>query len=208
MASLLRRLIERLEPGQLFLEKTPSNALFLRDIVELLPECRFIYVLRDPRDVVASLLAASRSWGAHWAPKNAREAARMWRHYAARVREDRQQIPAWQFLEVRYEDLSANPERILRDCATFLGLKWSGEELAAAISANVSTNREGPHRGTAIAVDGEQRRRFGAIMKEPHGFVRKAKVGSWKTDLSIMGKLWTRLVLRHEMPANGYRWRS
>ena len=51
LLGLLKPVIDQLQPDELFLEKTPSHALFIPEIKELLPECRFIHLLRDPRDV-------------------------------------------------------------------------------------------------------------------------------------------------------------
>ena len=67
------------------MEKTPSHALCISEIKRLLPQSRIIHILRDPRDVVTSLLAVSRSWGAAWAPKRATAAAALWAdHVTAR----------------------------------------------------------------------------------------------------------------------------
>ncbi len=207
LTSLLRPLVAALEPGELFLEKTPSNALYLREITQLLPDCRIIHVLRDPRDVVASLLAASNSWGRSWAPRNARRAVRTWIQHVGRAREASRSLPAWQYLEIRYEDLYADPGRVLQNCAAFLGLEWSDEQLAAAILANEPTRAVKENGGSPIAIGGALGARFGSAFVEPAGFVRKAKVGSWKTDLSIADKACIWSLARKQMAENGYAWR-
>ncbi|MBV9581894.1 MAG: sulfotransferase, partial [Chloroflexi bacterium] len=78
LVQLLEPMVGPLQPGQLFLEKTPSHVLFIPEIHALLPHARFIHVLRDARDTVASLLSASRTWGRSWAPRRAANAARTW----------------------------------------------------------------------------------------------------------------------------------
>ena len=84
--SLLQPMIGTLQDGELFIEKTPSHALCIPEIKRLLPDSRIIHILRDPRDVVASLLAVSRSWGAAWAPHHAAEAAILWADHVRSVR--------------------------------------------------------------------------------------------------------------------------
>src|SRR5688500_4619514 len=66
----MRLMVERAPAATVLLEKTPSHALWMPEIDELFPRCRFIHLIRDSRAVVASLLAAGRDeWGSQWAPK-------------------------------------------------------------------------------------------------------------------------------------------
>src|SRR5947209_18983848 len=96
--NLLDPMLGQLGPDDLFVEKTPSHALYIPEIVELLPRTRFIHVLRDARDTVASLVAAARSWGRGWAPRRVRGAAQMWVQHVRAVREAR--LPADKLCEV------------------------------------------------------------------------------------------------------------
>ena len=68
MRRLLAPLLEARGTAELFVEKTPGHALYVAEIHELLPEARFIHIIRDARDVVVSLLTAAGSWGQGWAP--------------------------------------------------------------------------------------------------------------------------------------------
>src|SRR5918912_1485278 len=118
---LLEPMLGTLGPGELFVEKTPSHALYIPEIVELFPATRFVHVLRDARDTVASLLGAARSWGRGWAPRRARGAAHMWVGHVQAVRQAATRLPARQLLEVRYEDLHTHGARVLRDVVSWLG---------------------------------------------------------------------------------------
>ena len=101
-------MLDGLGPGDIFVEKTPSHALFIPEILELFPGSRFIHVLRDARDTVASLLAASRGWGRGWAPRRATAAARMWVEHVRAVRCAATRLPGEKLCEVRYEALHTN----------------------------------------------------------------------------------------------------
>src|SRR5919199_6787477 len=105
-SELLQPMVGGLTPGEIFVEKTPSHALYIPEILELFPKTRFVHVLRDARDTVASLLGAGRSWGKGWAPRRARGAALMWVSHVNAVRAAR--LAPDQLVEVRYEDLPAH----------------------------------------------------------------------------------------------------
>lgn len=79
MLVLMRPMIGNLKPDEIFIEKTPNHALFIPEIIELLPNCKIVRILRDGRDTVASLVAASKtSLGQGWASESARIEARLW----------------------------------------------------------------------------------------------------------------------------------
>lgn len=60
-------------------EKSPSNSLFVPEILTVWPAAGVVHVVRDPRAVVRSLRAASRSWGFGWAPRSALLGGLVWR---------------------------------------------------------------------------------------------------------------------------------
>lgn len=192
-----------LAPGEWFVEKTPAHALSLPEIRLLLPQARIIHVLRDGRDVVASLLAARRSWGAGWAPRAASEAAATWVQFVRAVRDNAGSFPPAQFHEVRYEELWSDPAGALRDLWTFLGLTATDDQVVAAVRANTADEvRSG--RGTAIPLGG----RFAdvGLVKDPPDFVRRAVPGGWRQDLTLLQKLATWRVARNLLNELGYAW--
>ncbi|HVO49258.1 MAG TPA: sulfotransferase [Steroidobacteraceae bacterium] len=205
MLRLLEPMVGRLAPGQLFLEKTPSHALFIPEIMELLPQSRIIHILRDARDVSASLLAAAKSWGSYWAPGHPRGAAGMWVDHVRAARAAAQRLPHAQFLEVRYEDMYGDTRRVLRRTLSFLGLQWSDEELGRAVTGN-RPELARQTGGTAIEVGGEFRSRGTETLREPDGFIRRAGTQTWRRDLSLRDRLWVWLVARKTMAEVGYRW--
>ena len=102
-------------------DKTPIYLVRMSQIQTLLPEAHFVHLIRDGRDVALSL--APRSWG----PNSIPEVASMWAH---RIRCAREEAPRLHgYLEVRYEDLTSDPEGSLRRICDFLRLPWESTML-------------------------------------------------------------------------------
>jgi len=203
--SQLDALTKGLEPDQLFMEKTPSHALYIPEILHFLPQTRFIHMLRDGRDVVASLLGANSTWGQDWAPKHARRAARTWKNHVETVLKSRAALKPAQFMEVRYETLSENTPQELRRCAEFLGLVWTDAEIAAAVEAyRADKMRAG--QGTQLPLGGEVAKKGILPFYLSKGFVRKARAGSWREDLTFKQRYHVWRVLRKTMKKYGYEW--
>ena len=109
-------------------DKTPGHAQYVRELKDLFPEGTIVFMLRDPRAVVASFLryreSSLRSEADFWICDTIEEAIKSYRHYIR---------PAIEFAEqlelVRYEDLVAQPMNILRDLCNQLGLDFTPEML-------------------------------------------------------------------------------
>jgi len=168
--------------GQLFLEKTPSHALYLQELVEFLPKSRILHLVRDGRDVAASLLAAARSWGRNWAPNSAAAAATMWKRHVEAVIAAKKTLPENSFLEIRYESLVDDPPGTLATIFSFLGLATLEGEIEEYVLVN---NRCAAQNGswTPIPVSGEALIQGFSSCQEPRGFVAPAPE-PWEKRLS------------------------
>jgi len=202
---LLVPMVGELAPGELFLEKTPSHILYVPEIHALLPEARFIHVLRDARDTVASLLSAARGWGRAWAPRRAANAASTWVSHVHAARQAQRLLPEEKFTEVRYEALHANGPRELGRLADWLGLSWNAYEVGEALKRN-SPEAAKAGSGTPIPLGGQFGQQLGPTVKEPPGFIRQARAGTWRQDLSATEKLAVWRVARRTMAQVGYPW--
>src|SRR5207247_1437374 len=96
--------------------KTPGYATKIRRINRILPEARFVHVIRDGRDVALSLRDRD-------AGLSTEQVARRWRHRINRTRRAANHVP--EYFEVRYEDLVAEPEATLRHICERIELEWS-----------------------------------------------------------------------------------
>jgi len=95
-------------------EKTTNNVFYLRQILADFPEAQFIHLVRDGRDVAESLRRVG--WGVITPPA----LASAWRRHLLAVCEALADAGPPQFIEVRYEDLVQEPQRVLRTLFGFL----------------------------------------------------------------------------------------
>jgi Sulfotransferase family len=101
-----------------YAEKTPVNVLHLELLATTFPEARFVHLIRDGRDVALSYLDAD--FGATSVP----EAAVHWRRFVREGRRAGAVLGPGRYREVRYEDLIAGPEDVLRSLCDFLELSF------------------------------------------------------------------------------------
>lgn len=98
-------------------EKSPMNLLFFEDYAAMFPSARFVHVVRDGRDVAASLVARAwkdpRSGHVFDYCASAEAAARYWKGLA-RLGLAAERKLGGRLLRIRYEDLAANGEATLR----------------------------------------------------------------------------------------------
>lgn len=99
---------------QTLVEKTPNHVFMWRRIVACWPDARFIFLLRDPAAVCASWHRVR----SHWSDAEAIESTRK---YVTALEQARRHLTGH---TVRYEDLTADPERELRGVCAYLGVPW------------------------------------------------------------------------------------
>ena len=92
-------------------------------VAEFAPDARVVHLVRDGRDVTASLVAASGGWGHRWAPRSFADAARVWTSHVTGAREA--VVSGLAYLEVRYEDLVEDFDGQTRAACGFIGLEWN-----------------------------------------------------------------------------------
>ena len=110
--------------GQLLVDKMPLNTLFLPVLVRLFPAARFIFALRDPRDVVLSCFM--QTFALNEAMRHFLTLQEAADFYAAVMDIGRRSLTALpeRIHQVRYEDLVEDPEREARRLLEFLGMQW------------------------------------------------------------------------------------
>lgn len=103
-------------------EKTPANALHFAQLRRLFPESPLVTIIRDPRDVVASLLRMDWTDTATGAPmaitRDPAAAARLWTDSVSAALEMAQDS---NFFALRYETLAHDPHTHITRLFEFLG---------------------------------------------------------------------------------------
>jgi hypothetical protein len=115
-------------PGNLFVEKTPIHVMYGREILDAYPEAKLLHVLRDGRDVCASLETRARE--ADWAPRLRLRQIRIWKESAEAGMEllDAREYQGRVAL-VRYEDVKCNPVAEISRLFEFAGLPASPQRV-------------------------------------------------------------------------------
>lgn len=152
-------------------EKTPQNIRFLPWITERFPQVSIVHIIRDGRDVVCSMRQhpdwrwVDGAWQKVLVPRSVESYAQRWlADVAAGL--------AWRddprYVEVRYEDLVADPQAVLRAICDGIGAGHDAEWLEAI----------GSTEPASATNDGQTKR------PDYEGAVSAASVGRWRTDLS------------------------
>jgi hypothetical protein len=105
-------------------EKTPQHTLCWRTILAGFPQAQVIHLVRDGRDVALSYKKA------FFGPKHVYPLAGRWELYLASAEAARLFLGESGYLQLRYEDLLANPEQELRRVCEFLGEAFDPDMLA------------------------------------------------------------------------------
>jgi peptidoglycan/xylan/chitin deacetylase (PgdA/CDA1 family) len=111
----------------IWLEKTPEHLYFIQDIERLLPEAKFIHILRNSMDTIASLHDATRNpnelWGYGW---NFENCCKRWKET---ILISHKYANKSHHILVKYEDLLDNKVQFLGGLCDFMGIPYDGEML-------------------------------------------------------------------------------
>jgi len=111
----------------IWLEKTPEHIYFIEDIQRLIPDAKFIHILRNGMDTIASMYESTRIyndlWGAGWDLNHCIE---RWEH--AMLTSHKYAKKSHHIL-VKYEELLDNKTKVLGDICYFMGIPYNGEML-------------------------------------------------------------------------------
>jgi hypothetical protein len=157
-------------------DKTPGNVAHMESLAAALPEARFVHLIRDGRDVAASLR------GLPFAPadRGIEAIAAYWRDAIVRARRIGARLRHYR--EVRYEELVGEPEATLRELCTFLDLPFDAAMLRAHERAG---QRLAEMRSAQLDAEGaivlEEGKRIESRTRRPPD---PARAGRWREALT------------------------
>ncbi|MBW1801109.1 MAG: sulfotransferase [Deltaproteobacteria bacterium] len=148
-------------------EKTPGNILHLDKILDGWPSVKVIHVIRDPRDVFASLKQAKK-WD------TCEVFSELWCLYLGSVQKFRKTLDLSDqcFLEIRYEALVVQPEEAMKRVIAFVGEEWE-EGIQNFQGQQGDYDRVLKYTGKASTTLER--------LKEP---LRRKKIGIWKDNVT------------------------
>ncbi|MEH6467297.1 MAG: sulfotransferase [Porticoccus sp.] len=159
-------------------DKTPWNVFHYQRIRKVFPEARYVHMLRDGRDCVSSYVDSLRGL----MNIDCVDAAYRWRDSVRRMNTVKRENPS-RFLEVRYEDLVSNPDKIVFGVIKFLGLD-------AIKHSDVHTDMLGD--GAAV---------HHKNLSRP---VSNKSVGRWRKDLTEVDKITVLKLISNDLERFGY----
>lgn len=136
-------------------DKTPQHAMYLPEIRRTFPDARLIHLVRDGRDVAESLSRI------YIGPKSMYGIAKRWRDHVMAFHDFCKTLPAGEYLEIKYEDLVANPRKVQQAVFDFIGEDISlvadtGKELPDSGARRQATGAVSHHSGLNKSISGEK----------------------------------------------------
>jgi hypothetical protein len=140
-------------------------------LAALFPTAVFLHIVRDGRDVACSYRSLSHVRGGYapTLPNDVFDAAYEWSRNLERIRAAFSRVGWARVFELRYEDLTREPEAVLRKVCAFLG-----EEFASAMLEYARENREREL----------EPRDFDAWKQKNRSGLDDTAIGRWKNDLT------------------------
>ncbi|MBG0827873.1 sulfotransferase [Planomonospora sp. ID67723] len=161
-------------------DKRPGYFQSADVLLRLFPDAQFVHLIRDGRDCVASLKEMP------WHTGNVYSAISVWAEAIDFARYGAPRLPEDSYHELRYEDLTRDPETSLRGLCDFLG-----EEYDPAMCE--------PDRVAGVAVPARK-----TWHKRTHDKVTTTRSGSWKSRLSPQEISLCETVLAERLESFGY----
>lgn len=161
-------------------DKTPYNTMRVEWLEHAFPDARYIHLVRDGRDVVASYLGA----GLYESPV---DAANRWQQSVERAKWLEERVETERFVELRYEDLVREPTTSMAPVCDLLDLEWQDDVLG--------------YWREAEALGDVPRHEHHSSVQEP---LFEGSIGAWKTRLSQSQQLEIRDLLEPSLSRLGY----
>jgi hypothetical protein len=157
-------------------EKTPGYVRNMDSIAPVLPEAHFIHLIRDGRDVALSRRARGMGAG-----KPMAATAELWRKRIESARRQAKGLNG-RYMELRYEDLVADPEPSLQRVCELIQLEFDAAMLRHSDGAGERLAELGDldAEGSKQARDAGERAGAHARAKQP---ASTARTGAWRTEM-------------------------
>ena len=123
-ALYVEKLVQRAPDARRITDKMPANFIFAGLIHLALPNAAIIHAVRDPIDTCVSCFSTHFTRGQPQTYDLA-ELGRYYRYYRNLMRHWRDVLPPGRIIDVRYEELVADLEGVVRRIVAHCGLEWN-----------------------------------------------------------------------------------
>jgi Sulfotransferase family len=164
----------------IFLEKTPDHIYKIEYIERFVPRSRFIHILRNGADVVASLYEVTKKYPDAWAgAKNIDMCIAEW---TRAVKCSIEHIHKSNHILVKYEDLVENTSYILKKTCQFIGVEFDQKMLEnyAFFGKNLSLDREG--RSITNVIQNANSKKFYTVFDPDQRKYVLERLSEWNMD--------------------------
>lgn len=117
-------------------DKTPQNTYFMKHIFPVYPNAKYVFIVRDGRDVVNSLvkmMRANKKYQSFTEHQLLQRATELW-NKSINVYDWLQEKGA-HLLLVKYEDFTSNPDKTIKELASFLNVELGNLQEAEKVDS-------------------------------------------------------------------------
>ncbi|MCL1067040.1 sulfotransferase [Shewanella olleyana] len=106
---------------KIYVEDNTYNSLFIDKLLHLCPNAKFIHMVRDPRDVIASYI------GQRWTPTDLADVIYFYKNLINSSIKNERKLNCDSFIRIKLEDLCKEPKHVLNKLSIFCGIDYVEE---------------------------------------------------------------------------------
>jgi len=157
------------------IDKNPLHSIFLKKIIHIFPEAKFIHLIRDPRDNVNSNIK-------RFNKKNTFFLARKWVGFNTRIENMKRKTPD-KFFTILYEDMVIHTENIFKLLCEYLGVAYYNSMMEHQFLERLQA-----YEGFNYY---ERAKKIHQNLLQP---INATNIGKWKNELSEYDRTITEII--------------
>ena len=136
-------------------DHSPKYAIYLNVLVDLFPHCKIIHMVRDVRDCALSLKRRFNT--------NMSRTAFQWKNIVQTACRDGSRLGSRRYFEIRYEDLTSDPDRYMRLLFDFLELPFDRNVLKSKMPMFEEAGKAKDGENTIVSNSGKWKSGLSAV---------------------------------------------